>query len=38
MLSKADNQFLTQSDAGTRGAWRKFRAAQTAAVLAAKLP
>ena len=29
---------LAQSDAGTRRAWRNFRAAQTAKVLAAKLP
>ena len=29
---------LAQSDAKTRGAWRKFRAAQTAKVLKAKLP
>lgn len=29
---------LAQSDAGTRRAWRKFRTAQTAKVLKAKLP
>jgi 5-(carboxyamino)imidazole ribonucleotide mutase len=29
---------LAQSDAGTRAAWRKFRAAQTAKVLEARLP
>jgi len=29
---------LAQSDAGTRRAWQKFRAAQTAKVLKAKLP
>jgi 5-(carboxyamino)imidazole ribonucleotide mutase len=29
---------LAQSDAGTRAAWQKFRAAQTAKVLEARLP
>jgi len=29
---------LAQSDAGTRAAWKKFRSAQTAKVLEARLP